>query len=54
VQAGPIDGPAWCLLVANTAAASKLRQLLPDLQSRLRAHGYVVDTIRLKVQRPVY
>ena len=53
VQAGPIDGPAWCLLVANTAAAAKLRQLLPALQGSLRARGYSVDSIRLKVQQPV-
>ncbi|MCY7317507.1 MAG: hypothetical protein LH617_02055 [Ramlibacter sp.] len=50
LQAGPIDGPAWCLLVSNNAAAAKLRQLLPALQSCLRDRGWQVNSIRLKVQ----
>ena len=50
VQAGPIDGAAWCLLVSNNAAAAKLRQVLPALQSRLRDRGWQVNSIRLKVQ----
>jgi hypothetical protein len=50
VQAGPIEGPAWCLLVSNNAAAAKLRQLLPALQSRLLDRGWQVNSIRLKVQ----
>lgn len=52
IRPGPIDGAAWCLLVANNAAAAKLRQLLPDLQRHLRLRGFVVDSIRLKVQLP--
>jgi len=52
IRPGPIDGADWCLLVGNTAAAAKLRQLLPDLQRALRARGYEVDSIRLKIQRP--
>lgn len=52
IRPGPIDGPAWCLLVSNTAAAAKLRQLLPELQRSLRARGYEVDSIRLKIQSP--
>jgi hypothetical protein len=50
IQPGPIDGPAWCLLVSNNAAAAKLRQLLPALQSRLLDRGWQVTSIRLKVQ----
>jgi len=50
VQAGPIDGPAWCLLVSNNAAAAKLRQVLPALLSRLCDRGWQVTSIRLKVQ----
>jgi hypothetical protein len=50
VQAGPIDGTVWCLLVRNNAAAAKLRQVLPALQSRLRDRGWEVTSIRLKVQ----
>jgi hypothetical protein len=50
VRAGPIDGPAWCLLVDNNAAAAKLRQVLPALQALLRNRGWEVNSIRLKVQ----
>lgn len=50
IQAGPIDGDNWCLLVKNNAAAAKLRQLLPALEAHLRSHGWNVSTIRLKVQ----
>lgn len=50
VQAGPIEGAAWCLLVSNNAAAAKLRQVLPALQSRLCDRGWQVTSIRLKVQ----
>lgn len=50
VKAGPIDGPIWCLIVDNNAAASKIRQLLPSMQSHLRAKGWEVNSIRLRVQ----
>ena len=50
VKAGPIDGSTWCLLLDNNAAAAKMRQLLPSLQAHLRSKGYLVDSIRLKVQ----
>lgn len=50
VKAGPIEGTSWCLLVGNNAAAAKLRQVLPALQSRLLDRGWQVTSIRLKVQ----
>ena len=50
IQAGPIEGDSWCLLVKNNAAAAKLRQLLPALAAHLRSKGWNVSTIRLKVQ----
>lgn len=50
LKAGPIDGPAWCLLVEGNAAAAKVRQLLPALQAHLRSRGWNVTSIRLKVQ----
>ena len=49
IQAGPIEGGSWCLLVRGNAAAAKLRQLLPALAAGLRSKGYAVDSIRLKV-----
>ena len=49
VKAGPIDGEAWCLLVSGNAAAAKLRQLTPLIQSRLLGKGWNVTSIRLKI-----
>lgn len=51
IQAGPVDADVWCLLVKGSAAAAKLRQLLPALQSRLRSKGWEGETIRIKVQQ---
>lgn len=50
VKAGPIEGPVWCLILDNNAAAAKIRQLLPSLESHLRTKGWDVTSIRLKVQ----
>ncbi len=50
LKAGPIEGPVWCLILTNNAAAAKIRQLLPALQAHLRSKGWDVDSIRLKVQ----
>lgn len=50
VQAGPIDGGNWCLLVDNNAVAAKIRQILPALESHLRVKGWEITSIRLKVQ----
>src|SRR5512133_3371034 len=50
VKPGPIDGPAWCLLVNSNAAAAKLRQVIPALLNRLCDRGWQVTSIRLKVQ----
>ena len=49
VKAGPIDGEVWCLLVSGNAAAAKIRQLLPRLQSCLLREGWKVTSIRLKI-----
>lgn len=49
VEAGPLEGEDWCLLVKSSAAAAKLRQLLPTLQAHLRTRGLAVAGIRLKV-----
>lgn len=50
IQAGPIDGSTWCLVVKSNAAAAKLRQLLPAMQAHLRSKGWEVNAIRLKIQ----
>jgi hypothetical protein len=51
VRPGPIEGSSWCLLVDSNAAAAKLRQLLPALQSQLSSRGWEVTSIRLRVGR---
>ena len=50
LQAGPIEGTTWCIVVKSNAAAAKLRQLLPAMQAHLRSKGWQVNSIRLKVQ----
>ena len=52
VRAGPIEGTVWCLILDNNAVASKIRQLLPALESHLRTQGWDVSAIRLKVHTP--
>ena len=52
VRPGPIEGTSWCLLVDSSAAAAKLRQLLPVLQDKLNSLGWQVTAIRLKVGSP--
>lgn len=49
IRPGPIEGDSWCLLVDSSAAAAKLRQLLPALQRQLSSRGWQVNAIRLKV-----
>lgn len=50
LQAGPIEGTTWCIMVKSNAAAAKLRQLLPAMQAHLRSKGWQVNVIRLKIQ----
>lgn len=52
IRPGPIEGTAWCLLVDGSAAAAKLRQVLPVLQTHLATRGWQVTSIRLKVGSP--
>ena len=49
IRAGPLDDSAWVLLVSNAAAAAKLRQMLPALETALRAHGWPGPPIKIKV-----
>jgi len=50
VRPGPIDDAGWSLLVSSGAVASKLRQLLPELQALLRTQGWPETPIRIRVQ----
>ncbi|QDL55619.1 hypothetical protein [Rhodoferax aquaticus] len=49
IQAGPIDGANWCIIVDNNAVAAKIRQLQPAIEAHLRSKGWDVTAIRLKV-----
>lgn len=50
VQAGPLEGQVWCLLVDSTAIAAKLRQLQPLLLERLAQERFDVTAIRFKIR----
>jgi len=49
VRPGPLDEAGWSLLAQSGAAASKLRQLLPELEAALLHQGWQVVPIRIKV-----
>ena len=51
VAAGPIDDEEWCLLVPHSAAAAKIRQLLPALRTALEAAGHPRRDIRIRVHQ---
>lgn len=52
IKAGPVDEETWCLLVSNNAVASKLRQMTPDLERRLRDRGHLTIKVRIKMMNP--
>jgi hypothetical protein len=49
VRSGPLADGHWSLLADSAAAAAKLRQCLPTLQTALADAGLPVDKIRVKV-----
>lgn len=49
VMPGPVEEGVWCLLVRSGAVASKLRQMLPDLEARLLAVCGNNIKIRVKI-----
>ena len=49
VSPGPLDEAGWTLLARSGAAAAKLRQSLPHLQTHLAAAGWPDVPIRVKV-----
>ena len=50
VRPGPLDESGWSMLVDHAAAAAKLRQMLPDLQSALSDRGWPGPPIKIKIQ----
>jgi hypothetical protein len=53
VRAGPLDDNGWTLLVSGSAAAAKLRQLMPLIEAELLANRQRVVTVRVKIAPPV-
>ena len=49
VRPGPLDDVAWSVLVDHAAAAAKLRQMLPNLQSALTKGGWPAPPIKIKI-----
>jgi hypothetical protein len=50
VKASTLEGDSWCLLVPNNSVMAKLKQMLPALAAHLRSKGFLVQTIRLKIE----
>lgn len=49
IRPGPLEEQDWCLMVTHSAAAAKLRQLVPLLRTRLQQEGWQVLTVRVKI-----
>ena len=49
VRPGPLDDAGWVLLVNDSSAAAKLRQLMPVLEAALLAAGWPAVPVRIKV-----
>jgi hypothetical protein len=49
VRAGPLDEQGWTLLVSGSAAAAKLRQLLPTLEATLLGRRQRAIAVRVKI-----
>jgi len=52
VQPGLLEDGCWCLLVPHSAAAAKLRQLIPAMIAHLRKHDQHVTELHIKVSMP--
>jgi hypothetical protein len=52
LKAGSLEDGVWTLLAPSSAAAAKLRQLLPQLVLALERAGLAVQNVRVKVMRP--
>jgi hypothetical protein len=53
VRAGPLDEKGWTLLVSGSAAAAKLRQLMPRIEAELLAQRNKAVTVRVKIAPPM-
>lgn len=52
VAAGPLDETGWTLMADHPAAAAKLRQILPAVESTLAERGFAKVSVRVKVRSP--
>lgn len=48
LEAGPLTGDVWCLLVKNASVIAKLKQLEPMMLGTLQAANLPVSSIRFK------
>jgi hypothetical protein len=53
VRAGPLDEKGWTLLVSGSAAAAKLRQMMPLIEAQLLAHRNKALVVRVKIAPPM-
>jgi hypothetical protein len=51
LTAGPLDDSRWVLLVPDSAAAAKLKHLLPRMQQVLLSAGWPSRELKLKLRR---
>jgi uncharacterized membrane protein len=49
-RAGPLDDKGWVVLADHAAAAAKLRQCLPDIETALAAGGWLAVPVKIKVR----
>lgn len=49
VRAGPIEAGVWAVFAQHAAAASKLRQFLPNLLERLKKVAPDITEIKVKI-----
>ena len=46
---GPLVEGCWSVLVSNSAALAKLRQLVPEIKAHLERQGHSIHDVRLKL-----
>lgn len=51
VEPGPVNENTWCVFAKNSATASKLKHLLPELETRIKSDWGEDITVRVKVLR---
>jgi hypothetical protein len=50
VFSGPIKNGALPLFTTHNALAARLRHLEPGLREKLQQHGWIIDTIKIRIR----